>query len=350
MVVTTTSETTDGPTAAAAQGRLRPIDPIRDLGAIAGLIEAAFARDMDERGRAAMREMRWMARLSPLVWWLSQADPAFRDTLNGFVWEAPASQGKGMRQAQVVGNVSLNRAPGNPQRAIICNVVVQEAYRGQGIGRKLTETAVAEARATGAQGAVLQVHQDNRTALRLYTDLGFQQASGETDLRLEAGHSVAILDAPGYRFRAWQPQDGQAVYQIARRVTPTILQWFRPLKATAYRPGWWERLVQSAADLLAGRRVYRLVALQEDRLVALMTVSAAFRSGEHTLALLIHPDHFGHLEAALVSRALHMLEAIPPKPVKVTVDKDHQALLKVLQDYGFQAQRTLLTMRLDFDG
>ncbi len=340
MVVTTAVEMTDK-----ARGGMRPLDPTRDLNAIADLISEAFADQMDERGRAALRELRWMARLSPLVWWWSQADPSFQDAFNGFVWEEPSAKGRGW---QIVGNVNLNRAPGSRRRHIICNVVVQDAYRGRGIGRRLTERAIAEAEALGAQGVVLQVHEDNRPALRLYTDLGFQEATGEIDLWLEGVKSVAILDAPGYGFRAWRPTDGQATYRLAQLATPSVQQWLRPLKADDYRPGWWSRLVQRLVDLMAGRRVYRLNSFQADRLAATMAVTVAFRQGEHRLRMLVHPEHTGQVEASLVSRALHMLAAIPPRPVRVTLSKEHAAALKVLRDYGFQEHRTLLTLWKDF--
>jgi len=327
------------------QGGLRPMDPTRDLGAIADLIEEAFAHEIDERGRAAIREMRWMARLTPLVWWWSQADPAFQDTFNGFVWEEPTPSDSG---TQIVGNVSLNRTPGSYQRRIVCNVVVQEDYRGRGIGRRLTEAAVAEARASGAEGVVLQVHRDNSRALQLYTDLGFWEAAGEADLQLAAVEPVIPAAAPGYCLQAWQPTHGQDVYELARLVTPSPLQWIRPLQADRYQLGWWSRLGQQVANALKRQRVYRLAALKEERLAAIMTVTAALQQGAHHLEMLVHPEHRGQVESALVTRALYMLSAVPSRPVRATVFADHNAALTALHDSGFEELRTLLTLRTDF--
>jgi ribosomal protein S18 acetylase RimI-like enzyme len=315
------------------------------LGAIADLIADAFAQDLGERGRAALREMRWMARLSPLVWWWAEADPSFRDTFNGFVWEDVLSSGG---KKQIVGNVSLNRAPGSRQRWIICNVVVQSGYRGQGIGRKLTEAAIAEAKSLGARGTLIQVYRDNPTAWRLYAGLGFWEAAGETDLWLEATDGVAVLDAPGYQFHPWEPADGQAAYELAQLATPTVLKWIRPVRADQFRKSWVARLVERIAGLLAGRRVYRLTAKKQSRLAAIITVTACFRRGEHHLALTVHPDDAGQLEAALLSRALYVLAALPPRPVKITTHRADAAALEVLSGYGFQEQRTLLTLRKDF--
>jgi ribosomal protein S18 acetylase RimI-like enzyme len=322
------------------------MDPARDLGTIADLIAGAFADEIDDRGRAALREMRWMARLSPLVWWWAQADPSFSDTFNGFVWEEPAPEGRGLR---IIANVSLSRAPGSRRRWIICNVVVEDAYRGQGIGRQLVEAAIDEALQLGAEGVLLQVHRDNAPALQLYISLGFREVAGETELRLDAVTPVIAQDAPGYRFRPWRSADGQAVYELARSVMPPARRWIRPLRAEDYCPDWLVRLGRWISDLVAGRRIYRLVALQEDRLVAMVTVTAAFRGGEHHLMLLVDPNHVGKVEAALVSRALHMLSDIPSKPARITIDPDRKATAQVLRDYGFTEQRTLLTMRKDLE-
>jgi GNAT superfamily N-acetyltransferase len=289
--------------------------------------------------------MRWMARLSPLVWWWAQADPSFGDAFNGFVWEEPASRGRGLR---VVGNVSLSRAPGNRRRWIICNVVVRADYRRRGIGRQLVDAAIAEAHKIRAVGVLLQVYEDNDTALRLYLSRDFYKATGETDLRLAAIRPTAVVDAPGYHIRAWQPSDGSMAYDLAMAVIPSELQWIRPIDAREYRQDWWSRLGQKLSNLLAGRRTYRLSVLRDRHLVAIMTVTASFKHDEHQLALLAHPDHAGRVADALISRALHMLDAIPSRPVRITVDKDHTSLLEVLARYGFEKQRTLLTLWKNF--
>jgi ribosomal protein S18 acetylase RimI-like enzyme len=324
---------------------MRALDPARDLGSVADLIAEAFAEDLDERARAALRELRWMARLSPLVWWWSQTDPSFRDAFDGFVWE---DDSPGVKGRQIVGNVSLNRAPGSRQRLIICNVVVQETYRGQGIGRRLTEAAIAEAEILGAEGVMLQVHEDNCAAMHLYTDLGFRAVAGEIDMWLDTAPSVALLDAPGYHLRAWQPSDGRATLRLAKDSVPLVLQWLRPVRTADYQPDWLSRLRRSLGDLLAGRRTLRLCALYDGRVVGLMMVIAALRSGEHKLDMLVHPDHAGCVEPALISRALHILSSAPLGPIGITVFKDQDASLKVLREYGFQKRRVLLTQRKDF--
>lgn len=316
------------------------MDPARDMGAIAQLVSDAFAHELDERGRAALREMRWMSHMSPLVWWWSQADPAFSETLNGFVWEEA--------RGQIVGNVSLNRAPGNRQWWIICNVVVQDEYRGRRIGQQLTETAIAEARSLGAAGVVLQVYEDNPPALHLYTGLGFREVAGETSLRLVTVQPTAPLDVAGYAVRPWQPSDGQAVYELARLATPTEQQWIAPVRPSRYRPDGWTRLTQKVRDWVAGWRNHPLVAERNGRLVGAMKVRTASRQGNHRLCFLVHPDHAGALSPTLIGQALHLLPVVPSRPANVTVGKAQLALLQALYEAGFREQRTLLTLRKDF--
>jgi ribosomal protein S18 acetylase RimI-like enzyme len=324
---------------------LRPIDPTRDLGAIADLMTVAFASEMGERGRAALQEMRWMSRLSPLVWWWSQADPAFRDAFSGFVWEEPSPVSS---RRQIVGNVSLNRAPGNRRRWIICNVVVKDDHRGRGIGRRLTEAAISEAWNRGAEGILIQVYKDNPPALKLYTDLGFQEVAGQIGLSLEPiepeSVPVPVPDAAGYDVRAWRPEDGSSAYELAGLATPSVLQWLAPVRRGEYCPGWWKRLEQRLGNVVTGRRTYRLVVQRHKQLVAMLTIAATPQKDASRLGLLVHPDYAGQVEEALIDRGLRLRAATPSKPITAEVDVRYQHALDVLRRYGFKEQRTLLTL------
>jgi ribosomal protein S18 acetylase RimI-like enzyme len=344
MVVTTASEASPP-----WQGRLRPLEPVRDLGDVSRLISEAFASEMDERGQAVLRELRWMARLSPLVWWLSQVDPEFRDAFRGFVWEVPGAQGRG---AQVVGNANVNRAPGNRAWYIVCNVVVAPEYRNRGIGRQLTAAATDEAADLGAQGVLLQVHRDNRPAVHVYTGLGFREVSGEAELWADEVPPAAVFESVGYRVRPLRPEDGSRVYELARRAVPLEQQWIRPIQQGEYWPDALSRLAARTGDLLANRRTYRLVALAAGQRslvpVALASVTANFGHKPHRLKLLLDPEHAGQVETPLLSRALHLLATAPLRPVHASLFTNDSAALKVLESYGFRERRTLLTMRRDF--
>ena len=48
---------------------LRPLKPSRDLSGVADLIEEAFSTELDQSGRAALNEMRWMGRWGLFLFW-----------------------------------------------------------------------------------------------------------------------------------------------------------------------------------------------------------------------------------------------------------------------------------------
>jgi len=332
----------------AAEGRvrggLREVDPGRDLGAVAGLIAQGFAGDLDSRAQAVLREMRWMARLWPLFGWLAEADPILRESLSGFVWEEPVP---GKRGLQIVANVSLNPAPGARGRAVICNVVTRPEYRRQGIARQLTQAAMDGAREREAEGVVLQVYASNLAAIRLYRELGFQEAAGETDLRREMADAVPLAEAPGYALRRWRRSDGGAALTLARQVTPEALQWLVPVGQGEVQPDAWSSAERWLVDWIAGRRVHRLVAWKGERLSGLLTLRAVRRGPAHTLGLLVHPEDRGRVEGALVSRALGLLAGLSPRPVWATVFEDHGEAVKALRELGFEERRTLLVLTKD---
>jgi hypothetical protein len=82
----------DRVTAVLAQSRteyfgLRSMDPMRDLGGVADLIEEAFATELDHSGQNALRELRLLSRMKPILWWMTQFNPDHSDFLSGFVWK-----------------------------------------------------------------------------------------------------------------------------------------------------------------------------------------------------------------------------------------------------------------------
>lgn len=55
----------------------------------------------------------------------------------------------------------------------ITNIVVEEAYRGRGIGRALTEALLEEGRSCGLRAFTLEVRAGNRAAIHMYESIGF---------------------------------------------------------------------------------------------------------------------------------------------------------------------------------
>ena len=80
---------------------LRPFDISRDLRAVAELISVAFATELDDRGNAALREMRIMSHFGGFLGLMNRSGGEFNDMLSGFVW---------VDAGRVVGNVTVQRA------------------------------------------------------------------------------------------------------------------------------------------------------------------------------------------------------------------------------------------------
>ena len=61
----------------------------------------------------------------------------------------------------------------------VAKMTVTESFRGTGIGRKLLEEAIAEARASGAHRLYLETNSKLTPAIRLYESLGFRHLPPE---------------------------------------------------------------------------------------------------------------------------------------------------------------------------
>ena len=73
-----------------------------------------------------------------------------------------------------MGTLGVYRAP-TGVRAVIEDVVVDEAYRGQGLGEALVRRLLEIARAQGAPGATLTSNPRRVAANRLYVRMGFRR-------------------------------------------------------------------------------------------------------------------------------------------------------------------------------
>ncbi len=324
------------------RGGVREVDPGRDLGVVAGLIALGFSTEMDDRAAASLREMRRLARLWPWIGWLAEADPILRESLGGFIWEEPVP---GKRTLQVVANVSLTPAPGARGWSIICNVVTHPEYQRLGIARQLTVAAIEAARERGAEGILLQVYDANEPARRLYSQLGFRDVTGEIDLQLERATPAPADEAAGYAIRRLRLSDGKMALDLARSATPEPLQWMVPVRPVEYQPDALTAAEAWLSDWMAGRHTHRLGAFRGESLAGMLTLRAVRSGPAHRLGLFVDERDRGHVEHALLGRALQILAGKPNLPVWATAFQDHPEAVDALNRMGFRERRTLLVMR-----
>ncbi len=316
---------------------LRPLDPGRDLGQLAKLIEEAFGNDLNEGGKAALQDLRILSHLGPLVFLMDRISPEFHEYFSGLVW---------IEDGRVVGNVTVARTGELSRRWMISNVAVASAYRERGIGRQLVAAAIEQAQSAGGEDVILRVRVDNDTARQLYEGFGFRQVTAVTEMELPAVRAVTPLPAEGFTLRRRRYSEWRQEMELAREAIPASVQRLRPVRAAAYRLDFDQRLGRWIGHFFAGRSERRLAVAEDNRFLATMNVIIARWRGTHRLALMIHPDYRGRLDEMLISTGLHYCGQYPGRKVRIKLMADYAETIAVLRRYGFVEQRTLALMRL----
>jgi ribosomal protein S18 acetylase RimI-like enzyme len=328
---------------------LRLVDPSRDMGQITALMEEAFAGDLTQQGREALREMKTMSHFGPFLWLLDRTSPQFHETFQGFVW---------VENGRVVGNINVGRTAPYSLRWLISNVAVRPDYQGRGIAHHLVQAATDLAREHGGEWAILQVHANNAPACKLYQGLGFEQIAAVTELHSERVRPVAFTpvkcpstsSGQGFTLHRRNYSEWQKEYKLALAATSKEAQWLNPLRAPDFMVGLDQRLSRWLSNLIAGREEHRLAVEEGDRFIAILTVQASRWRGQHSLELMVHPNYRGQLEEMLVTKALGILGSYPERGVAVSHPAEHQEAIEALKLHGFIEKRTLAQMRLALRG
>lgn len=315
---------------------LRPLDPRRDLSQVADLIEEAFGGELEPGGIAALRDLRMLSRMGPLVGLVARSDPAMEDVLGGFVW---------IEEDQVVGNVTLQRMDSYGSRWQIANVAVTKAFQGRGIARALVQAALERIRERHGDWAVLQVRMDNAIAQGLYDRLGFEPLTRETLLHLERLQGIRPPAAGPDGFRPYRREEWQALYDLQAASRTALASWWRPVRSREFWQSTESRLAERFWELLGRNRIRRWVVAGRNGLAAWLSIDARRWQGIHRLDFAVHPACRGELERQLVRFALAFLNDCPRWPIRVEHSGEHQEMLEALQEAGFGVIRDHLSMR-----
>ena len=214
-----------GHSAQLAQG-LQRTRLVRDLYQIAELVELCFGDRLDSGGRSAVREMKLIARMIPLLWLFSVLEVVGMGLGTGFVWREKKS---------VIGNVSLYRGGQHPYLGrgfLIANVAVHPNHRRQGIARRLMEAALELAQHKSGRWLALQVEAENQAAIALYRSLGFV---GQETLTQWQTTRIKYLPAPPTSIwspRERQGEDTRAIEELVfRRARVGGMAWTRTIES-----------------------------------------------------------------------------------------------------------------------
>ena len=315
---------------------LRPLDPRKDLNQVADLIEEAFTGELEPGGIAALRDLRVLSHMGPLVGLMARSDPYLEDVLGGFVW---------IEDDRVVGNVTIQRLDAYGTRWQIANVAVTKAYQNRGIGRALVEAALERIADRRGSWAVLQVRSDNPIAKGLYQQLGFEGLTEDVLMQLDRPPSQVTPVEPPAGLHPYRHDQWQARYTLESACRSTLAQWWRPVRSHDFMQLAESRLGEKFWEALGRNRIRRWVIQGEHGLAAWLSIDAYRWQGIHRLAFAVHPSCRGQVEQALVDYALLFLADYPGWPVRVEHQGEHRELVQALEAAGFRMVRNHLAMR-----
>jgi len=315
---------------------IRPMNVLRDLSAVADLIELCFSSTMDQDGQRYLSDMRRASRDDRFMNWASHMAETASMSTTGYVWE---------QDGRIVGNASLIPFRDHGKRVyLIANVATHPEYRRQGIGRALTERAMLLARAKNAVAVWLHVREDNPGAIRIYESLGFKEIARRTawyagSERFLPESSLGIAIVPRHP-RYW-PLQMNWLY----RIYPDHLSWYHSWNLNSMRPGFWNSLYLFFIDF----QIKQWAAVHGDELLATLTWMP---QGGRTESLYAATPTFapnGTNNEALNGEALtrlliHARHAMAHY-TGVSLDFPAGEMTEAIHAAGFIPRRTLLWMR-----
>lgn len=307
---------------------LRPLNVLRDLSAVADLIELCFSPTMDNDGQRYLSDMRRASRDDSFLRWASRMSETASMPMMGYVWE---------QDGRIIGNASLIPFRDKGKRIyLVANVATHPDYRRRGVGRALTERVMKQARDKKASAIWLHVRDDNPGAIKLYQDLGFQEIARRTTWQASPDHRLStpeneIQIVPRHP-RFWPVQQ-----DWLRRLYPEYLSWYQSWNTNALRPGLWNWFYLLFIDF----SVKQWAAVRNDELLATLTWMP---QGGRSESLYAATGTAAAGREALTSLLIHARRTITYPP-HLTLDYPADEMTEALSEAGFRPRRTLLWMR-----
>src|SRR5215211_2040433 len=307
---------------------LRPLNVLRDLSAVADLMEICFSPTMDNDGQRYLSDMRRASRDDSFLRWASRMTETASLPMMGYVWE---------QDGRIIGNASLIPFRDRGKRIfLVANVATHPDYRRRGIGRALTERVMKQARDRNASAIWLHVRDDNPGAIKLYQDLGFQEIARRTtwqaspDPRITyPGRDIKIV--PRHP-RFWPLQQ-----DWLERIYPKDLSWYQSWNLNVLRPGLWNWLYLAFVDF----NIKQWAAVRGEELLATL---AWMPQGGRSESLFAATCSSGVSSEALTSLLIHARRTITYAPY-LTLEYPGDEMTEAIRAAGFKLRRTLLWMR-----
>ena len=310
----------------------------RDLYQIAELVELCFGERLDSNGRSAIREMKMIARMIPLLWLMSLLNGIGLGLGTGYVWR---------ERKRVTGNVSLYRGGQHPilgRGFLVANVAVHPDIRRQGIARLLMEATLDLVERKKGNWVALQVESDNVPAISLYRSLGFREL--ETLTQWETTRIKYLPSPPStmWTMRQRGSRDTEAIRKlIFERARVGGMAWTRTIEQSD--------IVDPLAGLpgVSPKEQWVIPALhRHDTLMGLVWVEQpGWRQVRVTQFLdpaLEDPQARRALLQSVLSRS-----TVQGRTIRVETIADDPPVDSLLTDTGFRPVRHLTQMRKRMD-
>jgi len=328
---------------------VRQIDPWRDGRAVANLLEAAFHDEViDESGERMLSQLRNYGVYEAMSFGYG----------TGFVW---------VEEGEVIANASVQRNGTRRDTWMIGNVATRADMRNRGIGRALVDACIQYAAQKRARFVALQADAENKPALHLYAQAGFERVGDVVHYsRPNARQSgVYASDISDIRPARWR--DRTTIWSLMQANMPDVLTFAEPFDNSIYRLG----LGWSLANALNGNLDQWLVLPAQTGRAGLVSrpghdgrdgrdgrdgTSAALRTHAnieghmHQLELLLADDGTADHGRMLIEQGLRRLDSYVRKPIYAAQAQPHDAAHQALQVTGFSCIRTLAHMRLMVEG
>ncbi|MEM9954700.1 MAG: GNAT family N-acetyltransferase [Chloroflexota bacterium] len=325
-----------------AKDGIRRVNIETDLAPLADLIELAFHETMDESGRAAIREMRYLSRLGFGLNLLARLNDLVLGISQGYV---------AIVDGKLVGNVSVY--PANWRKEIgtawlVANVSTHPDYRKRGIARTLMQEAMRFIRKKRATDAILQVDYDNHHAIHLYETLGFHKERAFT----KWGRS-GLVSSPQRNhelddifFTKPRRSDWQAEYDLVSATRANErggIGWLRPIHEKDFRPS----IMRAVSNVFSFSDQERLIvrADEDSHLLASLWTERSLALSRTKVTLFRQPNMDIRYIEALLSNILRRYRS-----ASFILEHPHDdvPITELVDQYRFRPRRTVWHMRYTY--
>ncbi|MBN2258700.1 MAG: GNAT family N-acetyltransferase [Anaerolineaceae bacterium] len=267
---------------------------------------------------------------SARAWWLLSLlqllSPTLRDAVRGYIWE---------EKNQPVGLVYFQRK-GLTDAWYIALIGVLPSYRRQGIGRKLTQTALDFIRQREGKSAFLKVVACNTPACALYESLGFRHFASE--IRFEHAGKVSLPACPipsGYTESPLPLSDWKTRYEFAQQITPDAVQKYTPCRKSVFRRPWPAHVAEAIIRKAEGVREEASIIESSGRVFAIADHSVRLKpGGVNYISLQVDPAHL-ELAPYMVHRSIRtVLELSPGRRIEIPTPTWQEGLVQTLTAVG----------------